>query len=143
MGTRKKKTKAIRKTAESTKRTGRATSRAKGKGRGKGKGKGKRQEVESALELLDEEWRNTWAQIVVKAWTDERFCARLLAEPKAVAREEGLALPKDIQLRVVQHGGARIMELPLPPRPDELDETEVIDHLADEIGTDKLFCCCC
>ena len=45
-----------------------------------------------------------WGRIVAQAWVDEAFKERLLAEPKAVLQEYGIAVPAG--------SGVRVLELP-------------------------------
>ncbi len=63
--------------------------------------------------------RKTWARVVAKAWADEEYKRRLLADPAAVAREEGVPVPAGLTLKVVEDApGTRT--LVLPPQPAEL-----------------------
>jgi hypothetical protein len=41
-----------------------------------------------------------WGQIVTKAWADEGFKRRLLANPAAVLKEYGLPVPPGAQIRI-------------------------------------------
>jgi len=41
----------------------------------------------------------TWARVVAKAWADEEYKRRLLADPAAVAREEGVPVPAGLTLK--------------------------------------------
>jgi nitrile hydratase len=43
-----------------------------------------------------------YRQLVLRAWTDEAFKARLLAEPEAVVREQGMSIPPGQRLTVVE-----------------------------------------
>lgn len=45
---------------------------------------------------------NTWNSIVEKACGDADFKKRLLADPKTVLVEEGVAIPEGITVRVVE-----------------------------------------
>ena len=42
------------------------------------------------------------AKIITKAWTDEDFKARLIAEPAAVLKEEGIVVPAGITIKVME-----------------------------------------
>ena len=46
------------------------------------------------------------AQVVVKAWTDPAYKARLLAGPRAALRELGIAYHEDIALEVYDNTGS-------------------------------------
>ena len=66
-----------------------------------------------------QELSKTWARIVAKAWADEEYKRRLLADPAAIAREEGVPVPAGLTLKVVEDApGTRT--LVLPPMPAEL-----------------------
>jgi hypothetical protein len=65
------------------------------------------------------ELSKTWARVVAKAWADEDYKRRLLADPAAVAKEEGVPVPEGLTLKVVEDApGTRT--LVLPPIPAEL-----------------------
>ncbi len=60
--------------------------------------------------------RKTWARVVAKAWADEEFKRRLLADPAAIACEEGVAIPEGLTVTVVEDApGTRTLVLPAPP----------------------------
>jgi len=99
--------------------------------------------------------RRLWGQIVARAWVDDCFRQRLLAEPEAVLREAGIDVPGSIPVRVVEDGvvGDDGVCLQLPPRPSGDDLTE--DDLSVP-GTDNgpngrfgrtkrcdIWCICC
>ena len=66
---------------------------------------------------MNAEQQKIWAKIVAQAWADETYKARLLAEPAAVLREEGLEVPADKAIRIVENTDAQVhLILPaLPP----------------------------
>ncbi|MEA1671870.1 NHLP leader peptide family RiPP precursor [Nitrospirillum sp. BR 11163] len=59
--------------------------------------------------------------IIAKAWGDEAYRARLLADPAAALREEGVDLPVGALVRVLQDT-ATAQTLVLPMRPLDLVE---------------------
>ena len=62
----------------------------------------------------------TWARVVAKAWADEEYKRRLLADPAAVAAEEGVVLPEGLTVNVIEDApGTRTLVLPPPPAPLE------------------------
>jgi hypothetical protein len=73
-----------------------------------------------------------WGQLVARAWGDDVFRGRLLAEPALVLREEGIAVPAGVAVRVVENGVAAAPEegpcFWLPPSP--ADEDLIEDSLA-------------
>ena len=87
-----------------------------------------RKEVQPMVLALEREprQRRLWGQIVARAWDDDCFRQRLLAESEAVLREAGIDVPGSIPVRVVEDGvvGDDGVCLQLPPRPSGDDLTE-------------------
>jgi hypothetical protein len=74
-----------------------------------------------------------YGQVVAKAWADEAFKQRLLAEPATVLREQGIELPDGLDVRVVENTDT-IAHLVLPKPPQgELSVTE-LDQVAGGSG---------
>ena len=76
-----------------------------------------------------EQLAQQWGQLVNQAGRDQTFRNRLLADPSTVAREFGLAVPADVELRVVENT-PNVLHLALPPlqtdgQPRELSDTEL------------------
>ena len=70
-----------------------------------------------------------YGQGVAKAWADDDFKQRLLADPAAVLQAEGIAVPQGVELRAVENTD-KVMYFMLPPKPgDELSD-EQLDQLA-------------
>jgi hypothetical protein len=77
-----------------------------------------------------------YGQVVARAWGDDAFKARLLAEPAPALAEHGIELPPGLEVRVYEDT-ARLVHLTLPPAPpDELSD-EQLDAVAggDTAGT--------
>jgi hypothetical protein len=67
-----------------------------------------------------------WGQMVARAWADPAFKAKLLADPVAVLKENGLAPPAGLQLKVVENTDKVLhLVLPVKPAPQELSEEEL------------------
>ena len=79
-----------------------------------------------ATDPARQERARKWGQVVAKAWTDESFKQRLLAEPATVLREQGMEVPPGVEVRVVENTGT-VAHLVLPTRPaeGELSEAEL------------------
>jgi hypothetical protein len=73
--------------------------------------------VESKKEQIDEYAKIT-GQVVAKAWADDAFKARLLADPATVLREEGVPVPTYAELRAVENTD-KVFYLVLPQAPSE------------------------
>jgi hypothetical protein len=73
-----------------------------------------------------------WGHIVARAWCDEDFLQRLLADARAVLAEHDLEVPPDTEVEVVlgtevkvdEADGVRRFVLPAGP-PDDLIEEEL------------------
>ena len=70
-----------------------------------------------------------YGQVVAKAWADDAFKQRLLAEPAAVLQAEGIAVPEGVELRAVENTD-KVMYLMLPPKPSAELSDEQLDQLA-------------
>jgi hypothetical protein len=80
------------------------------------------------------------AQLVVQAWLDPAFKARLLVSPAAALREHGIAVPASAEVRVVEDTD-RIVYVHLPAQP--ATDTLTMDELAQVVGGKKVkidFC---
>jgi hypothetical protein len=80
-----------------------------------------------ALERAPRQERR-WGQIVARAWDDEAFRRRLLAEPARVLREEGIDVPEGAAVRVIEGDSADAWEeetcFRLPPAPADASLVE-------------------
>ncbi len=63
-----------------------------------------------------QERAKAYGRIVAKAWGDEDFKQRLLADPKATLQAEGLSFPEGAEVRVLESTDQRVY-LPLLPKP--------------------------
>jgi Nitrile hydratase, alpha chain len=64
--------------------------------------------------------------VIVKAWTDEVFKQRLLTNPMQVLQEEGVEVPKGMEVRAVENT-EKVFNLVIPqkPRIQELTAEEI------------------
>ena len=70
-----------------------------------------------------------WNEVVGRAWSDEAFKKRLLAEPMAVLQEAGCAVPEGLQLKVVENTERLvhfILPPPSPPVGEPVDEAQAL-----------------
>jgi hypothetical protein len=77
-------------------------------------------------------WDFQWGQIVGRAWADEGFKRRLLADPAAALQEHGLTPPAGVRVVVLDRAdeapaGDGVLRLVLPDKPsaEELSEDEL------------------
>jgi hypothetical protein len=91
-------------------------------------------------------WETQIARLIGQAWLDEALYRRLLNEPAATLRDNGLILEDFVEVRIDQDpdavpvlqgtkGETVIYILPLPPKPDDLTEEQISSWL--EGGTQK------
>jgi len=66
-----------------------------------------------------------WAKIIAKAWADEDFKARLIAEPAETLKAEGMEVPDGITIKVVQDT-ENLRHIVIPHLPSDAS-MEVID----------------
>ena len=77
---------------------------------------------------MDQDQGKAMGTVIAKAWTDEGFKARLLADPAAVLAAEGVQTPAGVTLKVVENT-ASLLNLVLPARPTELSDSD-LDQVA-------------
>ena len=76
--------------------------------------------------MTTDEQVSQWGQIVAKAWQDDGFKKRLLANPSAILKERGLEVPAGVQLRVVENTDQVVhLTLPAKPRKGELSDEQL------------------
>jgi hypothetical protein len=80
--------------------------------------------------MNQEEQGKKMQQVIAKAWMDEGFKMRLLSDPAAVLKEEGLEMPSGMEVRMVENTD-KVLHLVLPAKPngDEMSE-EQLEHVA-------------
>jgi len=87
------------------------------------------------------DFEDTWQQLVARAWSDPAFKARLLANPAAVLRAEGVNLPAGVSVHVLENTGEVInLVLPLKPVPADLSEEELQAVTAGNCGVSNCDC---
>lgn len=76
--------------------------------------------------------KRQWGRVVARAWDDDGFRQRLLDEPESVLREEGIDVPPDVAVQVIEGDTADAAEEEpcfwQPPSPTDDDLT------ADDLG---------
>jgi hypothetical protein len=99
-----------------------------------------------AVATINDAWMRGWPKVVARAWIDEDFRQRLLANPAEAIAEFGLPMLDQVELKVVAGEAAPpTMVLTLPDRPADLGE-ESIEGLV-QSGARASHCmgtsCCC
>ena len=81
------------------------------------------------------DWRQQWAKVIAKAWADEDYKDRLLADPAGVLREEGIQVPPGTTFEVLE-GRPGVQTLVLTAQPENLGE---IQNIEERLAADS--CC--
>ncbi len=69
--------------------------------------------------------RKKWAQIVARAWSDEKFKEKLLKNPEQVLKEQGFELPQGHKFQIHEQK-SKVHHLVLPEKPvGEMSEEEL------------------
>ena len=67
-----------------------------------------------------------WGRLVARAWADPAFKAKLIADPAAVLKENGLLVPAGVTVKVVENTDTLFhLTIPLKPAPEELSEEDL------------------
>jgi hypothetical protein len=79
-----------------------------------------------------EEQARLWAKVVAKAWADDAFKAKLISDPAAVLKAEGLDLRQGVCFKVLEDTPAQAhLVLPaMPPEGNALDEAALDERKA-------------
>jgi hypothetical protein len=87
---------------------------------------------------MSEKHNKQLGQIIAKCWADESFKQKLIADPKAVLRAEGVDVPA-ANVRIVENS-SELFHLVLPSKPAEGELSEdALDGVAG--GTGGLYAC--
>ena len=81
---------------------------------------------------------NPMQQIVVKCWEDAAFKERLLADPAATLKAEGVDVPPGITVNVVEDT-AQVLNLVIPAAPGKLRD-HGLDSVAAGLMPDENVC---
>lgn len=69
----------------------------------------------------------TWREIVVRAWGDDEFKRKLMADPRTVLADAGLPVSEHVNYFVVENAPQRVY-LVLPEQPDS---NVSVSHMTD------------
>jgi hypothetical protein len=83
-----------------------------------------------AIEPMEmQEYTKQYGQFVARAWGDEAFKQRLLADPGQALAEQGIAVPPGVEVRVHENSPT-VVHLTLPPKPSDELSDEQLDAVA-------------
>jgi len=86
-----------------------------------------------------EQFQKAYGKIVAKAWADDAFKQRLLADPATVLNENGVDVPEGIEFKVVE-STSNLIHLVLPARPDAGEVSE--EDLENRAAAIAVLTCC-
>ena len=79
-------------------------------------------------------------EIIARAWTDEKFKAKLLSDPAATLAAEGVELPENVQLKMHEDSStARHLVLPQPPELHDLKASDLMVMAARKLEAQLLL----
>jgi hypothetical protein len=90
-------------------------------------------------------WEKQIARLIAQAWLDEALYRRLVNDPAATLRDNGLIVEDFVEVRIDQatdavavlqgtSGETVIYVLPVPPKPDNLTEEQIRTWLQGRTG---------
>lgn len=74
--------------------------------------------------MTNEERDKQRVQIIAKAWTDDSFKRKLLSDPAATLKAEGVDIPVGVEVRVVENTD-KVFHLVLPAKSRELSDEDL------------------
>ena len=83
--------------------------------------------------MNDDEQSKKIGQLIAKAWANDSFKKKLLSDPVATLKAEGVALPLGLQVRAVENTD-KLVHLVIPAKPTELSEEDLEKAAGGTIG---------
>ncbi len=90
--------------------------------------------------MSNEEQGKKMNQVIAKCWSDESFKQKLLADPVATLKAEGVALPDGLSVKALENTD-KVFHLVIPAKPTDLTDDD-LDKVAGGSFTAD-FCRCC
>ncbi len=79
--------------------------------------------------MTPEEMEKKMGQLVAKAWADEDFKRKLIANPKEIYKEFEIDVPEGIEVKVVENTD-KVFHFVLPPKPSDELSDEALDGVS-------------
>lgn len=86
--------------------------------------------------MNQEEQNKKLSQIIAKCWSDDGFKNKLLANPVATLKAEGVPVSDSISVKVLENTD-KVFHLVIPSKPTELSEEDL-----DKVAGGRLGCTC-
>ncbi len=81
-----------------------------------------------------EQQENAMSQIIAKCWADESFKQRLLAEPMATLKEEGVEFPEVIVIHALENTD-QVYHFVIPAKPTDLSDDDLVNVAGGACGS--------
>jgi hypothetical protein len=91
------------------------------------------------MKTLMAENQKKWAVCIAKAWADEDYKQRLLSDAAAVLKEEGVNVPKGMDVKVLENTKS-LFHMVLPAMPDS--EEGAIEDVEERLAAMSCLCLC-
>lgn len=74
--------------------------------------------------MNQDEPTNAFSQLIAKCWMDAGFKQQLLADPVATLKAEGVKIPAELDVKVLENTN-QMFHLVIPPKPGDLSDDEL------------------
>ena len=74
--------------------------------------------------MNSEEQGKKISQLIAKCWSDESFKQKFIADPAAIFKAEGVAVPAGLSIKAVEDTDI-VLHFVIPPKPAELSDEEL------------------
>ena len=74
--------------------------------------------------MSNEEQGKKMNQVIAKCWSDESFKQKLLADPVATLKAEGVALPDGLSVKALENTD-KVFHLVIPAQPTDLSDDDL------------------
>jgi hypothetical protein len=91
--------------------------------------------------MNQEEQGKKMSQLIAKCWADEGFKQKVLADPAATLKAEGVELPAGLSLKAHENT-EKVVHLIIPAKPTDLSD-EDLDKVAAGSGSVSRLCIQC
>ena len=91
--------------------------------------------------MKQEEQGKKMGQLIAKCWADDGFKRKLLADPAATLKAQGVALPAGVSIKALENTD-KVFHLVIPAKPTDLSD-EDLDKVAGGMTSSSNICFQC
>lgn len=88
---------------------------------------------------MNQEQAKKMSQIIAKCWADETYKQKLLADPGAALKAEGMELPADLTVKALENTD-KVFNLVIPAKPTDLSDDD-LDMVSGGNTSIVVICC--